>query len=73
MKIYITFDEGHTHHINGIQYDQTCVAIIDAVSMLDGLRLAEAHFQDKYGMVYDLESFRTSGKDMLSRRQIVIK
>ena len=72
MRIYITFDTHHTHCINGTTYDDTCIAMIDARSAKDGIRLAHAHFHDDFDCVYDEDAFRAATAHELSNKQLII-
>jgi len=58
MRVYITFKKHHVHVINGIEYNHHRVAMIDAASLEDGTRLAEAHFTEYYDQVYSEENFK---------------
>ena len=71
MRVYITFAEKHTHKINGVVYNNSVVAMIDAISFNDGIRLAEAHFQNNYHNVYDETAFVNSG--LPTKSKIIIR
>ena len=57
MRVYITFDKGQFHKINGVQYNENCAATIDAISLDDGQRLAKDIFGKEHAEVLPEDMF----------------
>ena len=52
MKIYITFGQEHVHHVFGITYNKSNVAVIECDDYAHGRRLAEEYFGLQFGTSY---------------------
>ena len=53
MKLYITFGQDHTHHINSKTFDCNCVAEISCIDYEDGREKAFEFFGPKFATSYD--------------------
>jgi len=52
MKLYITFGQDHTHHINSKTFDCNCVAEIECIDYADGRSKAFKFFGPKFSTSY---------------------
>lgn len=52
MKIYVTFDSDHNHIIDGISFNENCIAEIECKDSHDGYRIVSEVFGSKFHKTY---------------------
>lgn len=58
MRIYVTFNENQIHKINGVTFNDRCVACFTAKSPVDGRRLAKELFNEDYKFINAVSDFQ---------------
>ena len=61
MKVYITFEQIHTHSINGKTFDKNCIGVLEADNVVDGycraMNLFNKQFHRALGEKPDMSYF----------------
>lgn len=67
MLIYVTFGQGHAHHVNNQTFDHNCIASIDCKNHTEAREIAFGCFGPKFCTSHDpLEMTHTELEKMLS-------
>lgn len=73
MKHYVTFGQGHAHHVDGKTLDHNCVAVYESASPSEGRERAFELFGPKFSMEYHAEEWNEEDLHFFPRGYVELK